>query len=163
MNSSSLLPDASSVPLKDYADHHDADLALKLYDLRREAVMRESRTALVSKFLPASWDDVLAVTKPDHPLNAAFRQCATYWEMAYAMARHGVMHGEFLMESSGEGLLLFTRIEPWLEQYRQHVGNPLAFRNAEWVAKETELGRQIAERFRKRVRAHLDAAKAATS
>ncbi|MCA2984318.1 MAG: hypothetical protein INH04_11215, partial [Gemmatimonas sp.] len=112
------------MPLKDYADHHDADLALKLYDLRREAVMRESRAALVSRFLPARWDDVLAVTKPDHPLNAAFRQCATYWEMTYSMARHGVMHGEFLMGSSGEGLLLFTRIEPWLEQYRQHVGNP---------------------------------------
>ncbi|MCE2903322.1 MAG: hypothetical protein ACK6DP_01210 [Gemmatimonas sp.] len=82
MNSSSRLPDPCSVPLKDDADHHDADLALTLYDLRREAVMRESRAALVSKFLPASWDDVLAVTKPDHPLNAAFRQCATYWEKA---------------------------------------------------------------------------------
>jgi len=149
------------VPLKDFPDHHDADLALKLYDLRREAVMRASRTAIVSTFLPASWEDLLAVTKPDHPLNAPFRQVATYWEMVYSMARHGVMHGEFMMESSGEGLLLFTRIEPWLEQYRAQVGNPLAFRNAEWVAKETELGRLIAERFRKRVQAHLEAARAA--
>jgi hypothetical protein len=76
------------------------------------------------------------------------------------MARHGVMHGEFLMESSGEGLLLFTRIEPWLEQYRQQTGNPLAFRNAEWVAKETDLGKLIAERFRKRMKAQLEAAAA---
>lgn len=149
------------MPLKDFPDHHDADLALKLYDLRREAVMRESRAAIVSRFLPASWEDVLAVTAPDHPLNAAFRQVATYWEMVYAMARHGVMHGEFMMESSGEGLLLFTRIEPWLEQYRAHVGNPLAFRNAEWVSKETELGRLIAARFRKRFQAQREAAQAA--
>jgi hypothetical protein len=148
------------VPLKDFPDHHDADLALKLYELRRESVMRESRTALVSGFLPTSLEDVIAVTKPDHPLNAAFRQCTTYWEMVYAMARHGVMHAEFLMESNGEGLLLFTRIEPWLEEFRAHIGNPLSLRNAEWVSKETELGRLIAERFRKRVQAHLAAARA---
>jgi len=148
------------VPLKDFPDHHDADLALKLYELRRESVMRESRAALVAGFLPTSLDDVIAVTKPEHPLNAAFRQCTTYWEMVYAMARHGVMHAEFLMESNGEGLLLFTRIEPWLEEFRSHIGNPLSLRNAEWVSKETELGRLIAERFRKRVQAHLAAARA---
>mgnify|MGYP001764778531 CR=1 FL=1 len=148
------------MPLKDFPDHHDADLALKLYELRRESVMRESRAALVAGFLPTSLDDVIAVTKPEHPLNAAFRQCTTYWEMVYAMARHGVMHAEFLMESNGEGLLLFTRIEPWLEEFRSHIGNPLSLRNAEWVSKETELGRLIAERFRKRVQAHLAAARA---
>jgi hypothetical protein len=146
------------VPLKDFPDHHDADLALKLYDLRREAVMRASRSQIISTFLPTSWEDVLAVTKPEHPLNAAFRQVATYWEMTYAMARHGVMHTEFMMESSGEGLLLFTRIEPWLAQYREQVGNPLAFRNAEWIANHSELGRLVAERFRKRMQAHLASA-----
>lgn len=148
------------MPLKDYPDHYDAELALKLYDLRRESVMRESRAAINATFLPTNWEDVLAVTKPDHPLNAPFRQCATYWEMVYSMARHGVMHAEFMMESSGEGLLLFSRIEPWLEQYRAHVGNPLAFRNAEWISKESELGRTVAERFRKRMQAHLSAASA---
>lgn len=150
------------MPLKDYPDHYDAELALKLYDLRRESVMRESRAAINATFLPTSWEDVLAVTKPDHPLNAPFRQCATYWEMVYSMARHGVMHAEFMMESSGEGLLLSSRIEPWLEQYRAHVGNPLAFRNAEWISKESELGRTVAERFRKRMQAHLSAANAPT-
>ena len=148
------------MPLKDFPDHHDADLALKLYELRRESVMRESRAAIVAGFLPTSLDDIIAVTKPDHPLNAAYRQCTTYWEMVYSMARHGVMHAEFMMESNGEGLLLFTRIEPWLAEFRAHIGNPLALRNAEWVSKETELGRLIAERFRKRVQAHLAAARA---
>lgn len=143
---------------KDYPDHHDAELVLKLYEMRREPVMRESRSLINSKFLPTSLDDVIAVTKYDHPLNAAWRQCSTYWEMVYAMARHGVMHADFMLESNGEGMLLYTRVEPWLAEYREAVGNPLAFRNAEWVANETEMGRLIAERFRKRVRAALAAA-----
>lgn len=144
------------MPLKDFPDHHDAELALKLYELRRDPVMRESRAQLIQKFLPTSAEDVLAVTKPDHPLNAAFRQVTSYWEMTYAMARHGVMHGEFMMESNGEGLLIFTRIEPWLAQYRESTGNPIALSNAEWIAASTERGRLIADRFRKRVQAHLD-------
>jgi hypothetical protein len=36
---------------------------------------------------------------------------------------------------------------------------PRAFRSAEWVAKETEMGRTIAEMFRARIAARLKAAK----
>ena len=148
------------MPLKEYPDHHDAELVLRLYELRREDLMRASRTLVISTFHPTSFADVLAVTKGDHPANAAFRQCSSYWEMTYAMARHGVMHADFMLESNGEGLLLYSRIEPWLDEYRAQV-SPIGFRNAEWVAKETEMGRMIAERFRKRMQAQLDAATAA--
>lgn len=146
------------MPLKEYPDHRDAELVLKLYELRREAVMRESRRELIAKFLPTSLDDVMAVARPDHPLNAAFRQVASYWEMAYAFARHGVVNADFMLEANnGEGLLIYTRIEPWLDGYREQSGNPVGFRNAEWVANETHMGRMLAERFRKRVQAHLAA------
>ncbi|HEY0928841.1 MAG TPA: hypothetical protein VGE27_02885 [Gemmatimonas sp.] len=149
------------MPLKDFPDHHDAELVLKLYELRREAVMRDSRSQVITKFLPTSFEDVVAITKADHPLNAAFRQVSTYWEMTYAMAKHGVIHTDFMLESNGEGLLLFSRIEPWLEEYRTQV-NANGFRNAEWVATNSEMGRAIAERFRKRMQAQLAAAKPAS-
>jgi hypothetical protein len=144
--------------LKDFPDHHDAELVLKLYELRREPVMRESRSQLIMKFNPTSFDDIVAISKGDHPLNAAFRQCTTFWEMTYAMAKHGIVNPDFLMESNGEGLLIFTRFEPWLAEYREKF-SPMGFRNAEWVATECELGRAIAERFRKRMQASLAAAK----
>ncbi|MEO7965396.1 MAG: hypothetical protein ABIT38_15920 [Gemmatimonadaceae bacterium] len=140
---------------KDYPDHHDAELVIKLYELRREATMRESRAVISRDFLPKSLDDIQAVLRADHPLNAPYRQCGSYWEMVYGMARHGVIHADFMMESNGEGLLLFTRVEPWLAEIRTH-GSPLAFRNAEWVATETDTGRRTAERFRARVRAFLN-------
>ncbi len=136
---------------KDHPDHHDAELVLKLYELRREGVMRESRKQLNASWWPSSLEEVLAITKYDHPLNEAYRQCSTYWEMTYAMARHGVMHADFMLESTGEGLLLYARIEPWLTEYREQT-SPIAFRNSEWVAKETEMGRMIMDRFRKRVK-----------
>ena len=139
---------------KDFPDHHDAELVLRLYDLRREAVMRESRARIMRDFWPATADELLAVARtPDHPLNAPFRQCSTYWEMAYNFARQGVVHADFLVESNGgEGLFLFARVEPHLATLREAV-NPTAFRNAEWVAAECAAGRALMERFRGRVRA----------
>jgi hypothetical protein len=142
---------------KDRPDPADAELVVKLYDLRREAVMRQSRDAITTRFLPRRWEDVLAITKPDHPMNAAYRQVSTYWEMVYGMAKHGIVHPEYFMENEGEGLLLFVKIEPYLAQYRKEI-SALAFLNAEWVATNTDRGRKLMELFRKRFQQMLAAA-----
>ena len=140
---------------KDRPDHHDADLVLRVYEMRREPVMREARARMIAEFWPRSLDDVLAVAKGDHPLNAPFRQIGSYWEMVYGMVRHGIVHADYFLESNGEGLFVFARVAPFLVGYRTAMGSPLAFRNAEWVARETELGRLIYERFEKRIAATL--------
>ena len=137
-----MLPTPSRAPLmKEHPDHHDAELVLRVYELRTEPVMRESRSAINTKFWPKTWEDVQAVMKADHPLNAAFRQTSSYWEMVYGMARHGIVHADYLLESNGEGLLLFARIKPFLAQYRAAT-SPNSFRNAEWVATQSEVGRE---------------------
>jgi hypothetical protein len=141
---------------KDYPDHHDAEIILKLYELRREPVMRDSRDAINRTFWPKSWEDVAAVMKPDHPLNAAFRQIGTYWEMVYGMAKHGVVHADFLMESCGEGMVLLAKMRPYLEQYRQ-AASPRAFVNAEWISTHSEAGRQVFAAQRARVERTLAA------
>lgn len=140
---------------KEVPDHHDAELLLKVYDLRREEVMRSSRNAINREFWPKTYEDLLAVTKAEHPLNAAFRQTSTYWEMVYNLVRHGIVHGEFFMETSGEGLFLFARVAPYLERFRKDF-QPFAFRNAEWVSRETEAGRRLFEMFSARVKKTLE-------
>ncbi|HKV73774.1 MAG TPA: hypothetical protein VJN95_04580 [Gemmatimonadales bacterium] len=142
--------------LKESPDHLDADLIIKLYDLRRESVMREARKKLGAEFWPRSAEEALAVLKGDHPLNTAWRQVAGYWEMVYSMARHGIINGDFLVENNGEGLLLFAKVEPYLEALRKAT-SPRTMRNAEWVARNTEMGAQTLESFRNRVAARLKA------
>ena len=146
------------VPLtKDFPDHHDAELVLKLYELRRETVMRESRSTIIRQFWPRTFDDVLVVTKQDSPLHAPFRQVTTYWEMAYGMIKHGVLHPDFMLECNGaEGLFVFARIAPFVEQYRALQG-PHVFMHTEWVAKHTEAGKRYFELFRGRVEKALAA------
>jgi hypothetical protein len=141
--------------LKEAPDHHDAELVLKLYDLRREAVMRESRNAINAKFWPRNAGEAVAVTAHDHPLNVAFRQTSGYWEMVYGMARHGIVHADFLVENNGEGLLLFARMEPYLTQVRE-ASSPRAFSNAEWVVANCPMGKVLMEGFRARVKRALE-------
>lgn len=132
-------------------DHHDAELLLKVYDLRREPVMRESRVAIMSKFWPKSFEDLQAVTTtPDHPLNAAYRQTSTYWEMVYGIARHGIVNPDFWIEGNGEGLFLFARVAAFLPQVRATY--PRAFRNAEWMSTSCDTARAVFTMFQERVR-----------
>lgn len=142
--------------MKTTPDHHDAELVLKLYDLRREPVMRESRKTML-QFLPRSYEELIAVTVFTHPSNAAYRQVSSYWEMAYSFARHGVIHADFLVENAGEGLILFVKVEPYLERLRQDI-SPLAYRNAEWIATQCESGKRIHGLVRARVAKMLETA-----
>ncbi|HOX19870.1 MAG TPA: hypothetical protein PLI70_02980 [Gemmatimonadales bacterium] len=142
--------------MKDAPDHLDADLILKLYDLRREESLRAAREKLTSEFWPKNAKEAVAIVAHEHPLNRTYRQVSTYWEMVYRMARHGIIHGDFLVENNGEGLLLYAKVEPYLAEIRAAT-SPRSFQNAEWVAKEVPMGRTIAEHMRARVKKTLGA------
>jgi hypothetical protein len=150
----SSLPDlslTSAAMHKDFPDHHDAELVLRLYELRREPVMREARAALREKFSPKDFSEFVAYTKAEHPLNAYYRQVGSYWEMAYGFIKHGVLNADLAMESNGEGMIIFVKVEPYLAEIREKV-NPRAFLNSEWVAKETEAGKRVHDLFVERFR-----------
>lgn len=129
--------------------HADAELVLKLYDLRREAVLRASRKTLLA-WVPLTFDDLRALTDLEHPDNAAWRQVGSYYEYAFGFARHGIVPPDFLAEYNGEGLLLFAKIEPFLAQLRAEVA-PTAFLNSEWIVQNSAWARERMVLFRARV------------
>lgn len=123
----------------------DADLVLKLYDMRREPVLRDNRNRLNGEFWPQGFADVQAVMSMDHPLNTAWRQVVSYWEMVYGMGAHGIAHPEYLVENNGEGLLTYIKVQPYLAELR--AVNARAFQHAEWAATRTDIGGQYIERL----------------
>jgi hypothetical protein len=69
--------------------------------------------------------------------------------MVYSMVKWGILHPDFALESTAEGLVVFAKIEPYLDQIRaQKTG--LQFTNTEWVATQTEAGKRVMERLRPR-------------
>src|SRR6185503_6174455 len=105
--------------MKEKPDHHDAELALRVYEMRRESVLRDARKDIVGKFWPKSFEDVTAVMKPTHPLNAAWRQTSSFWEMVYGIVKHGIVNGDYFMESNGEGLILYAKLLPFMDDIRK--------------------------------------------
>ena len=83
----------------------DAELILKLYDLRREPVCREARKFFTG-WTCASADEAKDIgTNFSRPENAYVRQVTTYWEMAFSIANLGAIHEELFAKNCGEGVL----------------------------------------------------------
>jgi hypothetical protein len=134
------------------ATPQDAELILRLYELRRDPTMRQARIDVQGRFVPRSFEDVQAVTKPDHALNTAYRMVSSYWEMAASFVKHKALDLELFSENCAEGLFLFAKVEPFLERIRKEV-SATAYLNLEHVVRESAAARARLETFRKRVAA----------
>ncbi|HKQ07401.1 MAG TPA: hypothetical protein VJ464_19910 [Blastocatellia bacterium] len=120
------------------ATYEDANLILRLYELRREPKMREARQWFASEFRPQTFDDVKAVLMPDHPNNTAFRMVISYWDMAASFAVRGPLDAGLLLESAGELIGVWTLLEPFIADLRELVQLPEFLRNLEEVIQQVE-------------------------
>ena len=112
--------------------HDDADLNLKLYDLRRESVMREARNWLFT-FNPTSVQDVIEVLLGEH--SGHYRMVISYWDMAAAMVNNGAIDEQLFNETNGEHMFVYAKIEPILEEVRSLFGSPDFLLNLEKLVK----------------------------
>jgi len=102
----------------------DAEIILKLYQLRTEALMRQARAWITGEFWPNSAEEFFAVaTNPSDPHNAYFRQVITYWGMAAAMVLHGAVSAELFVDCNGEGFFLLAKFAHILDAIREK--NPM--------------------------------------
>src|SRR5262249_18505197 len=107
------------------ATPQDADLIIKLYDLRRDETMRKARNFYLSELFPQSADDVkpLFANLEEHPEhNAYFRQVVSYWEMAAAMVNHGSIDQALFFDTNSEFLVVWVKINDFIEDLRAFFG-----------------------------------------
>ena len=137
-----------------------ANLILKLYELRREETMRQARN-YVFTFNPTSADEYLAAMGGPH--SASVRMVASYWEMACSFVVNGAIDATMFDETNGEHIMMFGKIEPFLEDLRAKIGSPNAFRNLEQVCTSAPGGIERVRAMTARMRAMAAARPAATS
>lgn len=107
----------------------DANLILKLYELRREEKMRAARDWFVLDFHPQSAQDVVSAVMGD--TSAYYRMVVSYWDMAATLVNHGAIDAAMFDEANGEHFMVFSRIQPFLTELRTTFGNPRAMHNLE--------------------------------
>lgn len=110
----------------------DCDLILKLYDLRREATMREARNWMFT-FNPTSVQDVIEVLLGEH--SGHYRMVISYWDMAAAMVNNGAIDEDLFNETNGEHLFVYSKLQPVIEEIRASFGHPDFLRNLETLVK----------------------------
>jgi hypothetical protein len=111
----------------------DAEIILKLYDLRREEKMRKARHWFQTKFKATNVDEFQKQTATGEA-NAYFRNVINYWEMASMFVSRGILNEEMFFETCGEMLSVWEKVRPFLEDVRKNRKNPLFLKYTEEVA-----------------------------
>jgi hypothetical protein len=101
--------------------HADAQLLLHLYELRRDPQLRKARAWVLSEFKASSWSEIgpnyLKFTDADQYL----RMTLAYWEMVAALVNRGVLHPELFFDHTGEDIVTWERVKPWVTEARQAI------------------------------------------
>jgi hypothetical protein len=122
--------------------HDQADLLLRLYEIRREPKMREARDWYFSKFHPATLEDIQKQAPMGGPESAYMRMVISYWEMAANMVNRGLIDEAFFFENTGEQWFIFERIKPFVAAMRERSKNPHMYGHLEKHVKKLEAWRK---------------------
>lgn len=132
----------------------DAELIVKLYELRREPEMRKARNWWVADFWPRTADDFMKVSGAvGTQENAWLRQVSGYWGMAASFVTAGVLNTEMFHKPgvSGEIFVIFAKLHPFLPELREKLNDRDAFLDIEKVIFSTKWGRNRLEFLKRRL------------
>jgi hypothetical protein len=99
----------------------EADLILKLYDLRREVTMREARNWFFM-FNPTSPADIMDVLTSDK--SGLYRMVISYWDMACSFVNNGAIDAQMFNDANGEHIFVYAKMEPFIPAMREQMGAP---------------------------------------
>jgi hypothetical protein len=127
----------------------DADLILKLYDLRREPVMREARNWFFS-FNPTTTAEYMEAMMSEK--SGYVRMVISYWDMAASLVNNGAIDEQLFNDANGEHLFVFAKIEPILAELRQQWNQPEMLKHFETLVRRVPNNEQILAGIRERIK-----------
>jgi hypothetical protein len=127
-----------------------ADLILKLYDLRREEKLRLARDWFATFFPENTADIIEALASPE--TSVKFRMAISYWDMAASLVNHGAIDEEMFRDTSGEYILFFSKVEPFLDEVREKIGAPKFLGNLETLIMKQPDAKEMLAALRERMK-----------
>lgn len=115
------------------ATYDDANLILRLFELRRDEKLRQARDWFSMNFVASSLEDVQRIAPLGSQENTYFRMVVSYWDMAASFVTAGVLNQELFFQSSGEMLGVWERVRELVPPFRAMIKNPTIWRNLETV------------------------------
>jgi hypothetical protein len=127
----------------------EADLILKLYELRREATMRKARDWYFLEFNPETMADFTSAMFSEH--SGHLRMVLTYWDMAAALVNHGAIDLDLFSDANNEQIGVFSKVEPFLGEVRAAYSSQF-LANLEKLIDATPDGRKKTAAARERMK-----------
>jgi hypothetical protein len=118
--------------------HEQGQLHLQVYDLRREARLRQARDWFFRNYLVETIEDSMRIAPPGTENGALAMQVLSYWEQACALLNYGLLHEDLFFETSGEFFGVWERVKPVTAAFRKQFSNPLFLGHLEKAAARFE-------------------------
>jgi hypothetical protein len=118
--------------------HEQAQLHLQVYDLRREARLRQARDWFFKNYIVDSFDDVMRIAAPGTEGGAFAGMVMGYWEQACALLNYGLLHEDLFFETSGEFFGVWELLKPVVPEARERFVDKNLLANLEKTAKRYE-------------------------
>ncbi len=127
----------------------DAEVILRLYELRQEEALRRARKFMVFEFNPQNLEELRAVSRnPGTEENACWRQAMSYWEMAASFVLRGAVDPDLFFDSAAEGILLYAKFHHFHAVTEKESGNPF-MRNTALLVERYPSAKVLHEAFLK--------------
>ena len=114
--------------------HEQAQLQLQLYDLRREAKLRQARDWFTQNYFVDSFEDSMRIAPFASQEGIYLMMVLGYWEQACALLNHGLLHEQLFFETAGEFFGVWERVKPILAKGREMFKQKLFLANLEKAA-----------------------------
>ena len=118
--------------------HEQAQLHLTVYDLRREARLRQARDWFFKNYFVEKFDDVMRIAAPGTEGGALANMVISYWEQACALLNYGLLHEDLFFETSGEFFGVWERVKPIVSEARERFVHKQFLAHMEKAAKRFE-------------------------
>jgi len=99
--------------------HEQAQLHLQVYDLRREARLRQARDWFFRNYFVDTFEDAARIAPPGSENGTFAMMVLSYWEQACALLNYGLLHEDLFFETSGEFFGVWDRVRNIVPQFRE--------------------------------------------
>jgi hypothetical protein len=113
-------------------------LQLQIYDLRREAKLREARDWFQQNYRAETFEEAMKLMTPGTDSNAYTGMVIGYWEQACAYLNYGLLHEGLFFETNGEFFMIWEQLKKVLPEFREKFGDKHMLSNMEKAAQRYE-------------------------
>jgi hypothetical protein len=118
--------------------HEQAQLHLQIYEMRREARLRQARDWFFKNYFADNLEDAMRIAAPGTETGAYAMMVFGYWDQACALLNYGLLHEDLFFETSGEFFGVWERVKPSIQQGRERFANKLFLAHLEKAADRYE-------------------------